>query len=115
MIEKSLVAIALATAIGMSSWVHAQGAPLPAGNPQTVQHHSDMVARVKQALHADPGLSDKHIDVSMQNGKVLLKGFVNSSQDLQKAVRAADKVAGAKNVLNQLTIKPEADPSVTDS
>jgi osmotically-inducible protein OsmY len=34
-----------------------------------------------------------------------MSGFVESAEDLHKAVRMADKTAGEKNVINQLTIK----------
>lgn len=72
---------------------------------QTTQDRGgDMASRVKRALHADPALNDKHIDVSMQNGKVVMTGFVLTSTDMVKAIRAAGKAAGPKNVVNKLTV-----------
>jgi osmotically-inducible protein OsmY len=64
-----------------------------------------MAARVKQALDSEPALNDKHIDVSMEKGKVVMRGFVDSAGDLTKAIRAANKTAGEKNVVNDLKIK----------
>lgn len=75
------------------------------GNPPAAQGQGDMATRVKSALHADPGLFDKHIDVSSKNGKVVLNGFVATAQDLQKAVKIGNQVAGEGQVVNNLTIK----------
>lgn len=107
------VSMAMVAALGLSSMAHAQNAP-SAGDTSQTSSGSDMAARVKQALHAEPGLSDKHIDVSMEKGKVVMKGFVNSAGDLQRAVRAANKTAGAKNVVNDLKIKTQ-DETQTDT
>lgn len=106
--NRILSAISVAAVIGMSSIAaHAQNAPSYGDNPPSAQKYSEnnMVARVKQALHSEPALNDKHIDVSMKNGKVVMKGFVDSQGDLEKAVRAANKTAGGKNVVNELTIQ----------
>jgi len=109
MIKKSASIVTLAAALGLSTLslgAHAQNVPSASDSSQTVQNTGDdMAARVKQALHSQPALNDKHIDVSMKNGKVVMKGFVNSQGDLQKALRAANKTAGSKNVVNELTIK----------
>ncbi len=110
--KKSVRAVALATTLGlgtMSVGVQAQDAVSSSDSQQTNTNRSDdMAARVKQALHSDPGLYDKHIDVSMEKGKVVMSGFVNSAGDMQKAVRAASKTAG-KNMVNKLTIKRSDD------
>ncbi len=73
--------------------------------PATMQSATDLASRVKQALHSDPSVLDKHIEVSMKNGKVVMSGFVTSADDLHKVVRMADQTAGEKNVVNNLTIK----------
>ncbi|HEY6620729.1 MAG TPA: BON domain-containing protein [Steroidobacteraceae bacterium] len=118
-INKSPGLVSLAAVLGLvtlSLGVQAQNAPSASDSSQTAQNTSDDLAvRVKQALHAQPALNDKHIDVSMKNGKVLLKGFVNSQGDLTKAVRAANKAAGSKNVVDELTIKRDDELNPTDS
>lgn len=118
-INKSPGLVSLAAVLGLvtlSLGVQAQNAPSASDSSQTAQNTSDdLAARVKQALHAQPALNDKHIDVSMKNGKVLLKGFVNSQGDLTKAVRAANKAAGSKNVVDELTIKRDDELNPTDS
>lgn len=117
-IKKSLGAVPLTVLLGFSAWsigAQAQNAPSASDNAQTAQDRSDdMVSRVKRALHAEPALNDKHIDVSMEKGKVVMRGFVNSQGDLQKAVTAANNAAGGKNVVNELTIQ-RRDDSNADS
>ncbi|HEY2683031.1 MAG TPA: BON domain-containing protein [Steroidobacteraceae bacterium] len=100
----SVVSLAVIAALGCSSVVHAH-TPTSTGSQVTQNSDTDMVARVKQALNSDPSLSDRHIEVSMENGKVVMRGFVNSAGDLTRAVKAANKAAGAKNVVNNLKIK----------
>lgn len=113
MIKKSLSVVSLGAVAALSLLslgVQAQNGPAATESSQTAQNGgNDMVTRVKQALHSQPALNDKHIVVSMKNGKVLMKGFVTSSGDLQTAIRTADKAAGSKNVINQLKIKRDDD------
>ena len=85
--------------------VFAQDLAATGNSSQTAGQGGDVVARVKAALHSDPGLFDKHIDVSSKNGKVVMNGFVATAQDMQKAVKAANKAAGEGRVVNNLTIK----------
>ncbi len=104
---------AMSTAAAMVSFsavVRADDALAPASSQQTgPQRGSDMASRVKQALHSDPSVLDKHVDVSMDKGKVVLSGFVTSADDLHKVVRMANETAGEKNVVNKLTIKEGGD------
>ena len=112
MIKKSVGVVSLGAAVALSMLSLAvQAQNVPAGeSPQTAQSSSDdLVTRVKQALHSQPALNDKHINVSMKNGKVLMTGFVTSQGDLVQALRTADKTAGSKNVINQLKIKRDDD------
>jgi osmotically-inducible protein OsmY len=109
MIKKSVGVVSLAALVGLgtlSMAAHAQNAPSAGDSSQTAQNSGDdVVMRVKEALHSQPALNDKHIDVSMKNGKVVMKGYVNSQGDLQKAIRAANKAAGSINVVNELKIQ----------
>ncbi len=119
MIKKSVGVVSLGAVAALSLLslgAQAQNAPAATQSSQTAQNGSDdMAARVKQALHSQPALNDRHIDVSMKNGKVLMTGFVTSSGDLQTALRTADKTAGSKNVINQLKIKRDDDINPTGS
>lgn len=108
-LHKSMSMMGLAAVLGLVSMgvaVHAQDGYASSGGRQAAPSpNGDLTARVKQALHSNPGLDDKHIDVSMEKGKVVLNGFVSSAQDLQKAVRAANDAVGEQKVVNNLTIK----------
>jgi len=110
-IHKSMSTMGLAAVLGlglvsMGVPVHAQDGYASSGGRQAAPSPSgDLTARVKQALHSNPGLDDKHIDVSMDKGKVVLNGFVSSALDLQKAIRAANDAVGEQKVVNNLTIK----------
>ena len=65
----------------------------------------DLAGRVKQALHDNPTLSDKHIRVSVKNGEVFLRGFVEDSATLLAATKVATDAAGDHKVVNRLSIK----------
>ncbi len=61
--------------------------------------------RVKDALHSDPYFYDEHVTVSVENGDVVLRGFVSSGWDLRDAVRIASKAAPDRRVIDNLSIK----------
>ena len=61
--------------------------------------------RVQGALHSDPYFYDRHVTVSVENGDVMLRGFVASAWDLQDAIRIASKAAGDRRVVDDLSIK----------
>jgi osmotically-inducible protein OsmY len=61
--------------------------------------------RVTAALHTDPYFYDEHVSVSVDNGVVVLRGFVASEWDLRDAIRIAGKAAGDRRVIDNLSIK----------
>ncbi|MEA3138749.1 MAG: hypothetical protein QOK23_918 [Gammaproteobacteria bacterium] len=61
--------------------------------------------RVQSALHADPYFYDKHVKVSVENGRVILHGFVFSDWDLRNALKIARDAAGGATVTDELSIK----------
>ena len=61
--------------------------------------------RVKKALHSDPYFYDEHVTVSVENGDVVLHGFVSSEWDLRDAIRIASRAAGDRRVVDNLSIK----------
>jgi hypothetical protein len=61
--------------------------------------------RVKAALSADSKLYAKHIDVSVRDGVVHLKGFVATDQELQQAQKDARSVPGVTSVRNEMQVK----------
>jgi osmotically-inducible protein OsmY len=60
--------------------------------------------RVTAALHSDPYFYDEHVNVSVEKGVVVLRGFVASESDLRDALRIAGKAAGDRRVVDDLSI-----------
>jgi osmotically-inducible protein OsmY len=60
---------------------------------------------VQTALHSDPYFYDQHVSVSVDNGVVVLRGFVFSDWDLRDAMRIASRAADARRVVDDLSIE----------
>jgi osmotically-inducible protein OsmY len=100
---------------GFATWACAQDVDAPALNQsaslttptQSAASIADeqLKKRVKDALHSDPYFYDEHVTVSVENGAVVLRGFVASDWDLRDAVRIASKAAGDRRVVDNLSIK----------
>lgn len=73
----------------------------PAGDSARDQ---ELSKRVQDALHSDPYFYDRHVNVSVENGVVELSGTVDSQLDLQSAIRIADRAAGHRRVVDNLSI-----------
>lgn len=95
----SLAGIALmATALGCASTSRTEG---------TGEYIDDTVitAKVKAAIFEEPTLKSSEINVETFKGKVQLSGFVNSAQDVNKAVAVARTVKGVESVKNDMRVK----------
>jgi osmotically-inducible protein OsmY len=67
---------------------------------------NEMLARqIRAALRADRYLDDGHINVSVENGVVTLRGLVFDEWDLRSAMRIARKAAGDRLVIDSLSIE----------
>jgi hyperosmotically inducible protein len=64
-----------------------------------------ITAKVKAALISDPNVAAREVNVETHEGVVQLAGFVDSSDQKSKASEAARRVAGVKQVDNQLEVK----------
>jgi osmotically-inducible protein OsmY len=69
----------------------------------------EIMQKIRKVVVDDKSLSTyaHNVKVVSQRGKVTLKGPVRSDAEKQTIERLATEVAGAGNVTNQLTIKPE--------
>ncbi len=95
----SLAGIALmATALGCASTSTSEG---------TGEYVDDAVitTKVKTAIFNEPTLKSAEINVETFKGKVQLSGFVNSKQDVDKAVMVARTVKGVDSVKNDMRVK----------
>jgi osmotically-inducible protein OsmY len=61
--------------------------------------------KVENALSSDPYFYGAHVSTSIENGDVVLRGFVSSEWDLRDAIRIATKAAGGRRVIDDLTIE----------
>jgi osmotically-inducible protein OsmY len=84
-----------------------QTAAVTLPSTQTADSISDekLEKRVKGALHSDPYFYDRHVEVAVENGDVVLRGFVASEWDVRDAYLIANKAAGHRLVINELSIK----------
>jgi hypothetical protein len=101
---------------GFATPVAAQNAVLPSASRSdsvavsttpgaVVLTNEELKERVKAALHADPYFYDEHVTVSVEQGAVVLHGFVFSDWDLQEAIRIAGNAAGNRRVIDNLSIQ----------
>jgi hyperosmotically inducible periplasmic protein len=67
---------------------------------------SEITARVKAAVFAEPGLKTLQISVDTVNGVVTLSGTVDSQANSDKARTLAAAVAEVKDVSNKLVVTP---------
>ncbi len=63
--------------------------------------------QIRKAIVGDSSLSftAKNVKIITQNGKVTLRGLVNSENEKKWIEATADKVVGSANVDNQITVR----------
>lgn len=66
---------------------------------------SILTAKVKTALAADPDVAAHNVNIEVHDGVVQLAGYVDSSEQKSKAGQVAQRVAGVKQVDNELEVK----------
>ena len=64
-----------------------------------------ITTKVKAAVFNEPTLKSSEINVETFKGKVQLSGFVNSKEDIDKAVAVAHTVKGVASVSNNMKLK----------
>jgi hyperosmotically inducible periplasmic protein len=67
----------------------------------------ELAQKIRQSIDSDKSLStDAHnVKVIVRNGRVILKGPVQSEEETQKIVEKAADLAGADNVTNRISVK----------
>lgn len=63
---------------------------------------------VSEALMRDPAVDASSIEVEIQNGKVILKGHVNSKWMKRRAEDCAEEISGVQDVQNELEVQKES-------
>lgn len=64
-------------------------------------------ARVSDALHDNPEYKFGGVDVHSFRGTVQLSGFVDTDDQKSKAGDIAKGVQGVKNIINNISVKPQ--------
>ena len=64
-----------------------------------------ITSKVRAAIFDDPSLKSAEINVETFKGVVQLSGFVNSREDINKAVRVAREIPGVTSVKNDMRLK----------
>lgn len=64
-----------------------------------------LTGKVKAEIFNDPSLKSAEINVETFKGVVQLSGFVNSKEDINKAVQVARSVKGVVSVKNDMRLK----------
>ncbi len=93
-----LMAIVMTTIVACSSTAKQEG---------TGEYIDDSVvtAKVKAAVLNEPTLKSAEINVETFKGVVQLSGFVNSQEDISKAVNVTSQVKGVVSVKNDMRLK----------
>ncbi len=60
---------------------------------------------VRRKLANDPLVKGGALDVEVKDGKVTLRGSVESEKQKVRAEKLAKKVSGVKSVVNQITVR----------
>jgi hyperosmotically inducible protein len=97
-ITTSFFAIVLAALMGCASTATQEG---------TGEYVDDTVitTKVKAEIFNEPSLKSAEINVETFKGVVQLSGFVNSQDDINRAVRVARSVKGVVSVKNDMRLK----------
>lgn len=92
------MALTLLTAAGCASTQKSEG---------TGEYVDDSVitSKVKAEILHEPSLSSAEINVETFKGVVQLSGFVNSRDDINRAVAVAKSVSGVTSVKNDMRLK----------
>ncbi|HEY0841870.1 BON domain-containing protein [Methylotenera sp.] len=96
----------LAAASGCASTSHNKDTSTPK-HESTGEYLDDTVitTKVKAAVLNEPSLKSAEINVETYKGVVQLSGFVNSAEDIDKAIEVARGVKGVASVKNDMRLK----------
>ena len=97
-LTQAFMALLVVTAVGCASTTKQEG---------TGEYLDDswITTKVKAAMFNEPTLKSTEINVETFKGEVQLSGFVNSDEDIRKAVSLARETKGVKGVRNDMRVK----------
>jgi hyperosmotically inducible periplasmic protein len=65
-----------------------------------------ITSKVKSSLLSDNLVSGTDVSVETYQGRVMLSGFVDAENQMDRAVEIAKSVEGVKKVVNKMELKP---------
>jgi osmotically-inducible protein OsmY len=95
----------LLCAAGLTSLALFASSGVGANEERATVADQQLKENVENALSSDPYFYGAHVSTSIENGNVVLRGFVSSEWDLRDAIRIATKAAGGRRVIDDLTIE----------
>lgn len=97
-LTQAALAFLVVTSVGCASTATQEG---------TGEYFDDswITTKVKAAMFNEPNLKSAEINVETFKGEVQLSGFVNSEEDIRKAVALARETKGVKGVKNDMRVK----------
>jgi len=80
-----------------------------ADRAKDTENDRDIMQKIRKSIMDDKSLSTyaHNVKIVSQHGKVTLKGPVRSEDEKKTIEQKATEVAGAGNVTDQMTVKPE--------
>ena len=64
--------------------------------------------RVRQALAFEPSIDDLHIDVTVENGVVMLNGYVETYAQKLAAEHTVQRVKGVRGIAQEIQVRTAA-------
>jgi hyperosmotically inducible protein len=96
--------LAVAVALGLAACASTDNPPQAIAG--TYMADAEITSKVKTALFSDVGArAGTEIIVNTQRGQVLLTGLAQSYDEVDKAVNAARKVSGVRQVHNDIQVR----------
>jgi len=93
-----LLAVLMASVVGCASTATKEGTG-------EYLDSSVITTKAKAAIFNEPTLKSLEIKVKTFKGVVQLSGFVNSQEDIDKAVEIVQQIEGVKSVKNDMQLK----------
>jgi hyperosmotically inducible periplasmic protein len=104
--EKKWIVAGLSLAAAMFVWAGCQTAPKDERSAGLALDDKHITERVKKSLDSEPTYKFTDVDVRTFAGIVQLSGFVNSTDQKNRAQQIAQHTEGAREVVNGITLKP---------
>lgn len=106
MFLRTIVAIVICLGLGVAAGT-AVGATNSVGGSMSGAKTDDSVitAKIKSALVADRNVDAFDISVETRQGHVLLSGFVDRPEQIDRAARIVRQVEGVRNVDNRVRVR----------